>query len=403
MTAARSLDGILRRGLTLGLVCLLGLMAWRAEAETACVKPGEWLRMADGKAVANDALLRQVSQQRVVLLGEHHTNADHHRWQLQMLAGLFALKPKLAIGFEMFPQEAQPVLDRWVAGELSEKEFLTQTHWRSGWRFDAALYMPLFHFARINHIPMIALNVNPELVTQVRREGWAAVAPEARQGITDPAPASRAYLEMLAGSFVAHRPGHAQGEATADFEGEEKKAFQRFVEGQLLWDRAMAEALAAVAKRKDAPLVVGIMGTGHMVYDFGVPHQLKALGVDATAALIPWDDQISCDEMVPGFAYAVFGLNAGAAEDEVEKPRLGVFLEPAEDGVKVVKLMERSVGETSGLKEGDRIVAMAGAPVTAVDEIIERVQAMLPGAWLPLSVQRGEQRLDLVAKFPAKP
>lgn len=402
MTAARSLDGILRRGLTLSLVCLLGLMAWRAEAGTACVKPGEWLRMVDGKPVANAVLLRQLSERRVVLLGEHHTNVDHHRWQLQVLAGLYALNPKLVIGFEMFPQEVQPALDRWVAGELSEKEFLAQTHWRSGWRFDSALYMPLFHFARLNHIPMIAINVNPALVQEVRSKGWAATAPAARQGITDPAPASREYLEMLAGSFVAHRPGHAQNEAPAEFEGEQKLAFQRFVEGQLLWDRAMAEALAAAAKRKDAPLVVGVMGTGHMVYDFGVPHQLADLGVADTASLIPWDDQISCEELVPGFAHAVFGIEGGAAE-EVEKPRLGVLLEAGEDGVKVAKLMARSVADACGLKEGDRIVAMAGAPVAGVDEVIEKVQAMLPGAWLPLSVQRGEQRLDLVAKFPAKP
>lgn len=402
MTIKWARGGRPRLVMLLGIVGLLGGGPAWADTPPACIKPGEWLRMDDGKSVAHDALLKQVSQHRVVLLGEHHTNADHHRWQLQVLAGLFALQPKMAIGFEMFPQEVQPVLDRWVAGELSEKEFLRQTHWQSGWRFDAGLYLPIFHFARINRIPMYAINVNPALLSEVRAKGWAAIDPAARQGITDPAPASRDYLKMLAGSFAAHRPPGAR-DPSGELKVEDKQAFQRFVEGQLLWDRAMAETLAAVAKRQPAPLVVGLMGTGHMVYNFGVPHQLAALDVADTVSLIPWDDQISCEEMVPGFADAVFGLAPDSAEPEPEKPRLGVFLEPSEGGVKVVKLIERSVAEASGVKEGDRIVEIAGHHVAEVDDVIAKVQAMLPGAWLPLTVLRGDQRKELVAKFPPRP
>jgi hypothetical protein len=50
----------------------------------------------------------------VLLLGEQHDDADHHQWQLQVLAGLHALRPEMIIGFEMFPRRVQPVLDRWV-------------------------------------------------------------------------------------------------------------------------------------------------------------------------------------------------------------------------------------------------------------------------------------------------
>lgn len=403
MTIKRTRGGWPLMAMLFGAVCLLGGWPGWTEAMPACIKPGEWLRMEDGKPVANDVLLKQLSQRRIVLLGEHHTNADHHRWQLQMLAGLFALQPALAIGLEMFPREAQPVLDRWVAGELTEKEFLQQTHWQSGWRFDAGLYLPIFHFARINRIPMHAINVNPVLLGEVRAKGWAAIDAAARQGISDPAPASRDYLEMLANSFAAHRPQASHGGPPGELKDEDKQAFQRFVEGQLLWDRAMAEALAAVAKRQHAPLVVGLMGTGHMVYDFGVPHQLTELGMADTASLIPWDEQIACEEMVPGFAYAVFGLAPDTAEQEPDKPRLGVFLEPIEGGVKVVKLIERSVAEASGVKEGDRIVEIAGHRVAEVDDVIAKVQAMLPGAWLPLTVLRGDQRKELVAKFPPRP
>jgi uncharacterized iron-regulated protein len=65
----------------------------------------------------------------------------------------------MLLGLEMFPRRAQPVLDRWVAGELTEAELLTQTEWSKVWGFDPSLYLPLFEFARMNRVPMVALNV----------------------------------------------------------------------------------------------------------------------------------------------------------------------------------------------------------------------------------------------------
>jgi len=387
-----------------GLLLIAGAVVTEAaSAEVpACIKPGSWMRLQENHpVVSNDALLREVSQRRVVLLGERHDNADHHAWQLQVLAGLYALHPDMVIGFEMFPRSVQPVLDRWVAGELTEQEFLKQTEWQTNWSFDPNLYLPLFNFARINRIPMHALNADRALVNTVRSKGWAATPESERGGITDPAPADRDYLKLLAGSFLAHRPGgRAEG---AELPKEDEQAFHRFVEGQLLWDGAMAQKLAAVAKRERPPLVVGIMGTGHIAYHFGVPQQLKALGVPPASVLIPWDDQIGCDDLQPGFADAIFGLASRTAAVDAERPRLGVYLEPSEAGVKVAKVVEHSVAADTGLKVGDYIVELAGGAVRNVDEVISKVQGMAFGTWLPLTVRRGEERIALIAKFPPRP
>ncbi|MFX5157779.1 ChaN family lipoprotein, partial [Acinetobacter baumannii] len=76
----------------------------RAEdaARTGCVPPGAW---ADGTGAAVEPvpLLRRLADAPVVLLGEQHDKADHHRWQLHTLAGLHALNPDLAVGMEMLP------------------------------------------------------------------------------------------------------------------------------------------------------------------------------------------------------------------------------------------------------------------------------------------------------------
>lgn len=374
------------------------------QAQNQCVAPGTWLRMQDKRVLNNGEVLKYLSQQQAVLLGEHHDNPDHHRWQLQVIAGLYALRQDLAIGFEMFPREVQPVLDKWVTGELSETEFLKQVNWDGNWSFDPAFYLPIFNFARINHIPMIALNVNRSLFNEVQRKGWAAIPHDQRQGITDPATPQRAYLEMLAGSFVQHHPGplgHDE-KKMSEFSAEEKQGFQRFVEGQQLWDRAMAQGIADAAQRDKPPLIVGVMGSGHMMNGFGVPHQLSALGVTKIATLIPWDEQLSCEDLVPEFAYAVFGLQAPIAATAEDKPHLGVYLEPSDKGMRVVKVVEHSIAEASGIAVGDHIVELAGMPVNNMSDVVVAVQNMVPGTWLPLIVERNDKRIDIIAKFPAK-
>lgn len=373
------------------------------QSKMQCVAPGAWLRMQDKHVIDNREVETYLSRQQVVILGERHDVFDHHRWQLQVIAGLYALHPHLAIGFEMFPREAQPVLDEWVAGKLSEAEFLKKSNWYNYWSFDPTLYLPIFNFARINHIPMIALNVSHAFFNEVQRRGWAAIPKDQREGITDPAAPQRAYLEMLAESFMQHHPGrHGHDKKLKDFSDQEKKGFKHFVEGQQLWDRAMAQGIASAAQVKNAPLIVGLMGSGHMMNGFGVPHQLEALGVKKIATSVPWDDQLSCDDLVPGFAYAVFGIQTPVEVSEEDKPHLGVYLEQTEQGMKVMKIVKNSVAEASGIAIGDIIVRLAGKQVHNISDVVVIVQNMVPGTWLPLTVKRSEKLVDIIAKFPSK-
>ncbi len=249
-----------------------------------CVAPGTWARPQDGAAEALDPRewYARLAGARVVLLGEHHDSVEQHRWQLQVIAGLHALRPQLVIGLEMLPRRVQPVLDRWVAGGFdSEAEFLRAVDWDEVWRFDAARYqyLPILHFARMNRVPLLALNVERTLLKRVGSEGWAAIPPAAREGVGDPARPAPAYLERLREAWRQH--------ARSGSNEPDEPAFLRFVDGQLLWDRAMAEALAARTSRdSDAPLLVALLGAGHVRDGLGVPYQLDALGVDGVVKLL---------------------------------------------------------------------------------------------------------------------
>jgi uncharacterized iron-regulated protein len=289
-----------------------------------CQAGGNWLTLdsATPQPGAVEEIIANAARQEVVLLGEQHDVEDHHRWQLQMLAALHAQRPEMVIGFEMFPRRIQPVLDQWVAGTLSTREFLKQSEWDTVWSFPPQIYMPLFEFARINKIPMRALNVDKTLTRLVAENGWDKVPEAAREGVGRAAPALpdyRAFLreihQMHAGKSGAHG---GKNDATAD------AAFNRFVDSQLTWDRAMAEVLSQSVSRADSPnspLVVGIMGSGHIRFGHGVPHQLKHLGVTKVASLLPVSLEGECRFLEPGLATAVFVL-PNKAMPASEPPRL---------------------------------------------------------------------------------
>jgi uncharacterized iron-regulated protein len=278
-------------------------MPGASAAAASCVPEGGWASPATRLPVPAGDVLGRASRASVVLLGERHDEAAHHRWQLDTLKRLHALRPDMAVGIEMLPRAAQPALDRWVAGITDEAAFLAESRWPEVWGFDPGLYLPILRFARAEGIPLLALNVDRDLVRRVGRQGWASVAPAERQGIGDPAPALPAYRDSLAAVLAGHiRHGGA---------GADRERLDRFVEAQLLWDRAMAQALAEGAG--DGRLVAGLMGTGHVEAGFGVPHQLEDLGIAGTVSLLPWDAGRPCTELEPGLADAVYGIAAEPA------------------------------------------------------------------------------------------
>jgi hypothetical protein len=168
------------------VVMALAIRAHEAHnpARPGCVAAGSWLDPASGESLAADQLVASLAERPVVLLGEAHDDAEHHRWQLHTLAALHGRHPDMVLGFESFPRRVQPVLDRWVKGELDAGAFLEEVDWPEVWGYDAALYLPLFHFARQNRVPMIALNVERDFVSRVRDEGWSATraGPRSRPG-----------------------------------------------------------------------------------------------------------------------------------------------------------------------------------------------------------------------------
>jgi len=332
----------------------------------------------------------------VILLGERHDSADHHRWQLQVLAALHAQRQGLVIGLEMFPRRVQPVLDRWVAGELEEAEFLRLSDWSRVWGFDPALYLPILHFARLNRIPLLALNVERALVRAVAAAGWDAVPVEQREGLSRPAPAPERQLARLREIHAAHPPAPGASSAVP-----EPIRFRRFVEAQLVWDRAMAEGIAERLRSRPGTRVVALMGSEHARRDQGVGQQLIAMGLAAPYVMMPVDREPgqACPPTPGEGAHAWFVIPA-SARAAVERPRLGVSLDTRDRAVVITAVVPGSLAARSGLRAGDRLVSVAGRALEDASALVTAVREQPPGTLLPLTLVREGRETEVLVRFP---
>ena len=282
-----------------------------APSSADCIVPGHW-QVPGGAVLPRTEVIEQAGRSRVVLLGENHDDAAHHRWQLETLAALYRLRPELGLGVEMFPRRLQPVLDAWTRGELDDATFLEQTEWKKTWGLEPELYMPIFRFVRDHRIPLRALNVDRSEVRKVSSGGWGALDESLRAELGIPAAPLESYREELREVYEAHMGHLPEGHRPKDGD------FERFVEAQLLWDRAMAAGIASQTRERP---MVAIMGSGHIRFGHGVPHQLRDLAITSIYSVVPLGRDENCDEVRGGMADVVVSPQPGpAGENPHRKP-----------------------------------------------------------------------------------
>lgn len=316
-------------------------------------------------------LLDAIADRRVVFVGETHDRYEDHLTQLQVIDGLRRRGKDLAIGVEFFQQPYQAPIDAYLAGEIDEPELLRRTQYFDRWRFDYRLYRPILRLAREYRIPVIALNLESELTRRVGEGGIDGLNAAERARI--PAELDRsdgAYQERIKAIFDQH-PGQAQ------------KAFDRFLEVQLLWDEGMAERAARYLTDHPQKTLVILAGAGHIEYGQGIPKRLLRR-VPATAALLL---NASGRELDPAAAdYLLF-------PQRVELPAagmLGVMLDEQGEGpgARVLGFGDGSGAQAAGLKEGDRIVRIGDQPVEGYADIRIALLDHQPGQRVPVEVRR---------------
>lgn len=208
----------------------------------------------------DNEVIGQLKKDRLVLVGEHHTNERHHRAQLQVIRMLHEAGVKVAIGMEMFRRDSQPELDGWVSGRLDEDAF--EKVYDNNWTFSYSFYRPILVYARDNDIPVIGLNVPSDITRQVARMGYQSLSDEQRGTLGNVAcRVDKEYMEFIREAFGGHTHGNLN--------------FIYFCEAQMVWDTVMAvTAVDYLLKNPDTAMVI-LAGTGH-VRKQAIPSQVNS-------------------------------------------------------------------------------------------------------------------------------
>ncbi|WP_176758523.1 ChaN family lipoprotein [Limimonas halophila] len=240
--------------------------AWRSEQGRGHPLVGTIHDVAAGERIAPATLIERTAGARFVLLGETHTNPDHHRLQAWMLRALVAQGQHPAVIWEMIDQTQDDVLRRYQhepsarAAVLGNALDWSDSGWPA-WR----LYQPIAETALAHGLPMHAGAAGRAERSAVAHKDLTALDLERRRSLALdtplPEPSAAGLRERLEAAHCGQMPA---------------SAIDAMLAMQRLRDATLADSLLNAAD--DAGSAVLIAGSGHVRADWGVPWYLRQRG-----------------------------------------------------------------------------------------------------------------------------
>ena len=221
-------------------------------------------------ATNTSEIVDRVSQEDVVYLGENHDSPEIHQQQLEIITQLQVSadsEPEMAIAWEMFQRPFQPMLDRYLAGIITEQQLREQTEYDMRWGFDWEFYAPILRYAKEQQISLIAMNTPEEITQKVAQSGLDSLEGSDYRYIPpakDIDLSNVEYRQRLQDIYEQHVE-YGQGNSTdAD----------NFFAAQVLWDETMAEAIALHHQQHPNSQIIVLVGKAHVMYNYAVPDRV---------------------------------------------------------------------------------------------------------------------------------
>ncbi len=364
------------------------------------LKEGGILHVPTGVELTEGELLDFLGRSRVIYVGEVHSNLQHHKVQLKILKELLArFLGKIAVGMEMFQRKAQPALDRWGRGELSDKEF--SRLWYENWSQGLGYYQEILDFIAEAKIPLVALNASDEMISLVAKSGLDGVPDEFKKELPELDQTDSFHRKSLEAVFGGHSHG--------------KEGFDRFYRTMLLWDETMAETIVDYLngpQGKGKKLVV-LAGGFHVAYGYGIPRRVfRRLPEPYTVVLphtaiekIPKEREGLLMDVTPPqlpLYIADFVWEVGYEALKEDRVYLGVQIDQGEEGVIVIKVFPGLPASKAGIKVGDVIRSLEGIVIEAPFDLTYEVTRHKTGDRVSIEILRDGEPMALEATFFTK-
>ncbi len=234
---------------------------------------------AEGREHSVDSLLGALAEHREGSPGEALDRDALFRVEHALLEGLAERhEQRLVLSMEMFTRDAQPILDRYMAGEIDEASMLERAN---PWNNYRTGYRPLVETARAHQLPLVAANPpRSTLMKAVKgKEAYDQIRTEHPDWL--PAkmfPASDAYWDRVDRTIRGHGP---------------PKGRDRTYSVQNLWDNTMADSIVQATEAHPEHALMHVVGGFHIDRHDGTVAQIRHRAPDldlVTVSVVPTSD-----------------------------------------------------------------------------------------------------------------
>ncbi|CAM9855375.1 unnamed protein product [Discosporangium mesarthrocarpum] len=242
-------------------------------------------------------IIDDLSKQQVVFFGGHGDSLVDNKLAASLMKRVASkLRNKVAIGIEQVERKFQPALDGYIAEgantrtkkpsggveqglEEADAALKLATQWeeRSPYSFEA--YLPIFHLARQQGIPLLALGVDSESASQVLRQGLEALDADDRnryvsdfKGFIGTARdiGFQVYADQLI--FSAYDQLVEEGKL-----GDKPPSRPNFFSARILGDEGVASGVVDYVTEKYTPVLV-LQREDHVKFGFGASARAERIG-----------------------------------------------------------------------------------------------------------------------------
>jgi len=356
------------------------------------VESGQLYSARKGKPVTFESMVREMKKARLIHVGETHDDLEMHEMQFRIIEALYLQDSNLAIGLEQVTVDLQPVLDRWVAGELDESSFLREIRWYVTWNFNYNYYKKIFDFAREHKLPIFALNAPRNLISKVRMQGYEALN-EGEKKVIPSLDLNQVEHRLLVRTIFESEeiPPQMKGAGLDSM-------FEALYRAQVAWDETMGRNAVRTAEASGRRVVV-LAGSGHLLYGLGLNLRTRLLSRWPQVTVIGIQvAEGSRQKVSRGLADFIYGVKA---REYPAYPAVSINLKKVE-GLKNLIVASRpseALARMSGLDKGDVILSVDGQEVFEVNDFRMILAGFNWGEEIKFKVLRNGEVLDLSLKL----
>lgn len=237
----------------------ISIISFSSQAQSSY--PFTIIETQTGKTITIEDLLEKLKPADIVFLGEEHDDSVAHFFESFLFEGMsYLTRGHLSLSMEMWERDVQRIMDEYLAGYISEKNFKKESR---AWN-NYEDYKPLIEWAKAKNIPVICANSPARYTNMVTRGTLNALyklPKNTRKQFLPPMP-----IDTLKGAYY---------ENFLEAMGGHNIPNMFLYQSQNLWDATMAHSILENMAFDPFQKILHINGKFHSDHYLGVAYRVK--------------------------------------------------------------------------------------------------------------------------------